>query len=336
MGLCKCERKRVTNLFCFEHRVNVCEFCMVASHKKCVVKSYLRWLKDSNFNPTCIICSEQLDASDKECVRLVCLDVFHWDCLNELVSTAPATTAPAGYVCPSCGQSIIPHSNHGGPVAEALRAFLERVDWAKPCLNGFQTFTQTPIIQRPISPQRTDSHIFSQTNSGKLLDPRLDAVARQFLSGKDVPETAVYELASKPTVAEELCSEHLSSSTTFNHSPKAQRREPSSSAIPMFRKTREDDDKYRRRVALGGIARWVRSYFSVHNRSLTFRERRFFLLLAIFFIAALLTFSHIHQVNSTDRGSLFDPHMNPDIHLDREAAAAIEAGDERNGVRVDS
>lgn len=32
MGLCKCPKKKVTNLFCFEHRVNVCEHCLVANH----------------------------------------------------------------------------------------------------------------------------------------------------------------------------------------------------------------------------------------------------------------------------------------------------------------
>ena len=34
MGLCKCPRRRVTPLFCFEHRVNVCESCMISSHPK--------------------------------------------------------------------------------------------------------------------------------------------------------------------------------------------------------------------------------------------------------------------------------------------------------------
>ena len=34
MGLCKCPKKKVTNLFCFEHRVNVCENCLVANHQR--------------------------------------------------------------------------------------------------------------------------------------------------------------------------------------------------------------------------------------------------------------------------------------------------------------
>lgn len=34
MGLCKCPKRKVTNLFCFEHRVNVCESCLVTGHHK--------------------------------------------------------------------------------------------------------------------------------------------------------------------------------------------------------------------------------------------------------------------------------------------------------------
>lgn len=34
MGLCKCPKRQVTTQFCFEHRVNVCENCMVVNHAK--------------------------------------------------------------------------------------------------------------------------------------------------------------------------------------------------------------------------------------------------------------------------------------------------------------
>ncbi len=34
MGLCKCQKRKVTNLFCFEHDVNVCEDCLVADHER--------------------------------------------------------------------------------------------------------------------------------------------------------------------------------------------------------------------------------------------------------------------------------------------------------------
>ncbi len=70
MGLCKCPKRKVTNQFCFEHRVNVCEHCMVQKHPKCVVQSYLLWLQDSDYSPDCGFCSTEL--ASEVCVRLVC------------------------------------------------------------------------------------------------------------------------------------------------------------------------------------------------------------------------------------------------------------------------
>ncbi|TNN82768.1 Zinc finger protein-like 1 [Liparis tanakae] len=70
MGLCKCPKRKVTNLFCFEHRVNVCEHCLVSNHNKCIVQSYLQWLQDSDYNPNCTLCNTLLNAQDT--VRLVC------------------------------------------------------------------------------------------------------------------------------------------------------------------------------------------------------------------------------------------------------------------------
>jgi hypothetical protein len=100
MGLCKCPKRRVTNQFCFEHRVNVCEHCMVTNHPKvsffflyfmdcykelfgfrrevkhvfsllqCIVQSYLQWLQDSDYNPICELCTKELATED--CVRLIC------------------------------------------------------------------------------------------------------------------------------------------------------------------------------------------------------------------------------------------------------------------------
>lgn len=32
MGLCRCPKRKVTTQFCYEHRVNVCESCMVENH----------------------------------------------------------------------------------------------------------------------------------------------------------------------------------------------------------------------------------------------------------------------------------------------------------------
>lgn len=132
MGLCKCPKRRVTNLFCFEHRVNVCESCLVSGHHKCIVQSYLQWLQDSDYSPDCPLCGTALAA--RETVRLVCYDVFHWSCLAARARALPPRTAPAGHRCPTCGGPLIPPPNLEGPVAAALRSRLAAAPWARPGL----------------------------------------------------------------------------------------------------------------------------------------------------------------------------------------------------------
>lgn len=57
MGLCKCPKRKVTNLFCFEHRVNVCEHCLVSNHNKVSVWNqcimHVDCIKRKNNRPLC-------------------------------------------------------------------------------------------------------------------------------------------------------------------------------------------------------------------------------------------------------------------------------------------
>ncbi|XP_069739301.1 LOW QUALITY PROTEIN: zinc finger protein-like 1 [Phaenicophaeus curvirostris] len=145
MGLCKCPKRKVTNLFCFEHRVNVCESCLVSGHQKCIVQSYLQWLQDSDYSPECRLCRSPLAARDT--VRLVCYDVFHWSCLSSRARSLPPRTAPAGHRCPTCGGPLFPPPNLEGPVATALRARLATAAWARPGLG-------LPLV-RPPQPHRS-------------------------------------------------------------------------------------------------------------------------------------------------------------------------------------
>uniref|UniRef100_A0A8B9NLZ3 Zinc finger protein-like 1 n=1 Tax=Accipiter nisus TaxID=211598 RepID=A0A8B9NLZ3_9AVES len=140
MGLCKCPKRKVTNLFCFEHRVNVCESCLVTGHHKCIVQSYLQWLQDSDYSPDCPLCDTPLAA--RETVRLVCYDVFHWSCLAGRARALPPRTAPAGHRCPTCGGPLFPPPNLEGPVAAALRARLASAPWARPGLG-------LPLVSTP-------------------------------------------------------------------------------------------------------------------------------------------------------------------------------------------
>jgi len=129
MGLCKCPKRKVTNQFCFEHRVNVCEHCMVSSHSSCVVQSYLQWLQDSDYSPHCGFCSGPL--ASESCVRLVCYHLYHWACLDTHYRSLPPNTAPAGYTCPTCIQPVFPPDNLVSPVADKLRQALQDVNWAR-------------------------------------------------------------------------------------------------------------------------------------------------------------------------------------------------------------
>lgn len=129
MGLCKCPKRKVTNLFCFEHDVNVCEDCLVSDHERCIVQSYVQWLQDSDYNPICILCKNLL--KDEPTVRLACYDVFHWSCLDNYAKALPANTAPAGYQCPKCKECIFPPSKIVSPVVEILKQKLESVEWSR-------------------------------------------------------------------------------------------------------------------------------------------------------------------------------------------------------------
>lgn len=129
MGLCKCPKRKVTNLFCFEHRVNVCEHCMVSNHPKCIIQSYCQWLKDSDYSSLCGTCNTEL--AQEECLRLICYHVFHIKCLDEYCRQYPANTAPAGFVCPTCSSPIFPAANLVSPVADNLRAAISKRAWAR-------------------------------------------------------------------------------------------------------------------------------------------------------------------------------------------------------------
>lgn len=156
MGLCKCPRRRVTPLFCFEHRVNVCESCMLSNHPKCVVQSYLRWLQDSDYEPNCPLCNRELRAGDT--VRLVCYDLFHWRCLSTRYVSLPPHTAPSGFRCPSCNAPLFPPPESRGPVADALRSRLANVAWARPGLG-------LPLIEdADIEPEPSDGSEWGESS----------------------------------------------------------------------------------------------------------------------------------------------------------------------------
>lgn len=317
MGLCKCERRRVTNLFCFEHRVNVCEFCLVANHHKCIVKSYLRWIKDSDFNPSCSICHEPFEADpSKECVRLVCLDVFHWNCLNNYVISLPPTTTPAGFLCPLCGQPIIPQANHGGPVAEALRSCLSEVGWAKESLNEIRPFFHLESHPKSTSTPNTNIRVSNPTDE-KLLDPRLDVAARQYLKGRDVTDILG---SPQKTIGFQIDN---SKDTDISQLHYQRSDQPSLDSQKLFMPENDDNDKYKRHLTLSWFTRFLRRHASYFTRLSVIRRNRLTLLIMGCIISIFLLGFYGSQPDITG-DPLLDPHMNPNIRFNLEPIDSIK------------
>jgi len=153
MGLCKCPKRKVTNLFCFEHKVNVCEHCLVADHVRCVIKSYLQWLQDSDFDTACCICQDTLEAGDV--VRLLCYDVLHVSCAEKFLLAYPPHTAPDGFFCPACHSPFLPPDVAVSPVADQLRVALNGMKDLQKRLQGLsaavpeQSKSLPPTDRRP-------------------------------------------------------------------------------------------------------------------------------------------------------------------------------------------
>ena len=143
MGLCKCPQRKVSTLFCFKHHVNVCEYCLVSEHPQCIVRSYVSWLQDNDYNPNCALCQRSLSEISEETIRLICYDLFHWSCLNEYFRSFPNHTAPDGYTCPTCHTCIFPPPNLVSPVADHVRAKLTTVNWA----NRLPVLSSNELIQ---------------------------------------------------------------------------------------------------------------------------------------------------------------------------------------------
>jgi len=151
--MCKCKKR--TELFCFVHKKAVCENCIATDHQVCVVKSYVEWLTDPDFEPpSCGICKGEL--AEGSTVRLLCLDMFHPECLDVYACSLPPNTAQAGYVCPTCSKPMIPPPNNTGSIAQHIRNTFAKSPWAS-------------LILPPVEEQqreKSSSHSGSHSHSG--------------------------------------------------------------------------------------------------------------------------------------------------------------------------
>ncbi|XP_017305281.1 zinc finger protein-like 1 homolog [Diaphorina citri] len=289
MGLCKCPKRKVTNQFCYEHRVNVCEYCMVTNHPKCIVQSYLQWLEDSDYNPTCELCRKDLAAEN--CIRLTCYHVYHWSCLNHYARQLPSTTAPAGYKCPQCKTGLFPPNNLVSPVADVLREKLSSVNWARvglglPLLND-------EVEHKPSMTSAAKSFVHTYNKSVEPADV--------YTSGMSVQNTR--------RVYQSVDIEEVPPSHHHHHHPVA----------PVSRD--HDENKYKRRSIVEWISRWWMSTYPSRARSLHPSRQhlyRRYLTLSVLIIIGLITlilvFNQLGHLG-TDGDPNFDPLSNPNIHV---------------------
>jgi hypothetical protein len=168
MGLCRCPQRKVSTLFCFQHHVNVCELCLVNEHSQCIVRSYVSWLQDNDYNPNCSLCQRSLTETNEETIRLICYDLFHWSCLDEYFRSLPLNTAPDGYTCPTCHTCIFPPTNLVSPVADQVRNKLATVNWATrlPILSSNESIIHQDKQQSLIETEKNGYVIVNPTASG--------------------------------------------------------------------------------------------------------------------------------------------------------------------------
>ncbi|KAM3601274.1 uncharacterized protein V6R79_010146 [Siganus canaliculatus] len=326
MGLCKCPKRKVTNLFCFEHRVNVCEHCLVSNHNKCIVQSYLQWLQDSDYNPNCTLCNHPLTSQDT--VRLVCYDVFHWSCLNNLASRLPLHTAPAGYQCPVCQGPVFPSSNLASPIADVLREQLSSVNWARAGLG-------LPLIEEPIGADieettandvtdytdwstfdaQEQSNIYPSHSLSTSLNPPPNSVTPPALEDAGPQKNGDPNLQGHTVVkinAAPTCD------TITIHSASSPRKiyDTRETAHASVTQIDFDDDKYRRRPALSWFAQILKNRTGGKRTAFSWKQRVFMLLLVgvLGFFTLIIIMAKLGRASAGSDPNL-DPLLNPNIRV---------------------
>ncbi|KAF4532259.1 hypothetical protein B566_EDAN004346 [Ephemera danica] len=318
MGLCKCPKKRVTNQFCFDHRVNVCEHCMVTNHPKCIVQSYLQWLQDSDYKPICELCSR--DLAQEDCVRLICYHVYHWACLDQFARQLPPHTAPAGYSCPCCKKGLFPAGNLVSPVADVLREVLAGVNWARAGL-GLPLLSEDRE-QKPVLERRA---IVAADGAADPSSPSLNHAVPD--SSRNTPKRSMQQSLPATTSNNQYSVVHVEAETGAAFSRSDSLSQPMRKVFGAIDESKSmlcdhDEDKYKRRSAMEWLRRWWKSTatpVSGRGRSLGGLYRRY-VMLAVLLVFALMTlimiFSWLGRM-ATENDPNLDINQNPMLHVKR-------------------
>ncbi|XP_050709844.1 zinc finger protein-like 1 [Eriocheir sinensis] len=339
MGLCKCPKKKVTNQFCFEHATNVCENCMVTGHPRCIIKSYHKWLDSSEYDPSCQVCGASLASGD--CVRLVCYDVFHKECLNHWASQLPPNTAPAGYRCPMCSEPVFPAPNLVSPVADYLRETLAAYPWARTGLglplieekksqevvdsawgsmNGAAVSEGGPHSTPTPHPRQVQPHPDLHTSPlDPHLRPSVHGSVTSSSSGGGVRVTAMEDPPITPSVFRDT--HHTAAATPSAVSTSVARKGSSSDTKLLLNEgpdADESENKYKRRSAIEWFSRWWRSMnrpASRHHQGFVLGARRMVILLVVLGCLTLFVVLSYFSRGASDDDPMLDPFNNPNIRV---------------------
>ncbi|CAG9807065.1 unnamed protein product [Chironomus riparius] len=277
MGLCKCPKRVVSNLFCFSHRVTVCESCLVLNHRKCVIQSYLQWLKDSDYDSSCSLCGTDLESDD--CIRLICYDLFHKKCLEERQSALPSTTAASGHQCPKCDACIFPSSNLVSPVADALRIWLSQVNFGRNEMN-LPMFSEEKEFKSASRDDLIRSNGTSSNNlSSSVMNSKVNIEQTQY-HRTNVPEK-VFRPESPHSVLNIESRPLLRSGIDGRNSDR-------------------DDNKYKRKTPQEIFSRWSRQFYAPSARP-PWRKKWFLGLIAfLLFILIIYVMYHFGRSESDE------------------------------------
>ncbi|XP_058876731.1 zinc finger protein-like 1 [Acipenser ruthenus] len=326
MGLCKCPKRKVTNIFCFEHRVNVCDHCLVSNHAKCIVQSYLQWLQDSDYNPTCTLCSTAL--ADKETPDSCATMCFTGPVSMNWPPSCPGTRPPLGTSAPPARGPSSPTPNLVGPVAAALREKLASVNWARAGLG-------LPLIEEPEPAPEQESHdvtdytdwsTFNTSTSHPTEAPSQSSHSSHSYSSNPVPcqsqagfgaglnNGGVKEGHVHPSMS---CNTAMGDSVTLHTASSPRKvydtRDAGGSSVTQID---FDDDKYRRRPALSWLAQILKSRSGSKRTPLSLKQRVFILLVlgVIGFCTLIIIMSKLGRASAENDPNL-NPLLNPNIRV---------------------
>ncbi|CAG7683801.1 unnamed protein product [Allacma fusca] len=317
MGLCKCPQRKITNIFCYEHRVNVCEHCLMNNHSKCVVDTYRNWITDSVYSSKCVLCEHEL--AERDTVRLLCFHIVHWDCLDSWARSLPPTTAPAGYTCPVCRKMcLFPALNQISPIADVLREKMGEVNWARAGLglalldeeivpvkkissNGIPNdSTSRPYHLSQDSDQRSDvsdgSAVYESSKFHRHSNVETHSHAQDGQAGYNKLNNS-YGNAG-----------HYNANSIPPKNPRKSIRNDGSNDCELLL-VDEDDNKYRRRSPFESLSRWLKNVAPAGKRRAN-RRRALYVILSIIVLVILLMVLFGRRNDDDDN---FIPQANPNV-----------------------